>query len=584
VGRRPLHEVLIGAVSMKARPWARWWALGGGLLLLALGWCLFHRESLEEGTPSTTLPAQPPATRPARPGPNPVAAFALDRGEAQFQTLLVPDGSVGAIANSVRVGLAQVSAEEAASYRAWLDSGAEGAGPSDPTELATVERWIPVPAQRRADGTVEVGPFQLPAAHRYDLLALGEDDLHVYAASFTCVTIPATVGPTLAAGLRIHQAPPTSGTAQVLLRRTTEQPDAAMWQAVMGHEAPALLAAFGDEPLALSAATQTLAPLPPGTLEVQLLMAGIEAERHTVVLKPGVVTEVRFDPVAQAVAHGVSVDLRLRFVVRDTGAPIRDLRVTRQGGGEDAQRVSDKSGYVSFRQLDRQQLQRFELRFPAPEDALPTWPEAMPLEVSLEPQDGAAPEGRLVERTIELTPLQWLRVRTGSIPNESARQVGNPYPIFVLQRQAEDGGWLDASSDYFLPVPEGLAVSIAAPGRFRVMAAVAPWTVHLSTTADALSPSQDGTYRVDLNPESGHSVDLVIQRDGIPLTSAPVLFQGPARGMPPRALTTDGRGRLRLDGVTRDDVVVEIPGSEEVRVDVRGTGGLVEFRAEEDAR
>ena len=426
-------------------------------------------------------------------------------------------------------------------------------------------------------GAVEVGPFRLPAAHRYDLLAQGDDDLRVYAASFTRATVPDTIAPALAAGLRIHHEPLASGRAQVLFRRIREQPDAAKWQALMAQQSPDLLAAFGDEAFTLTAPTQMLAPLPPEPIDVLLLINGIEAERQTVALRAGVVSDVRFDPVAQGVAQGVSVDLRLRFVVRVTGVPIEDLRVIRQGDQGEQLRVSDKAGNVSFPHVDRQQVQRFEVAFPASEDELPVWPESMPLEVSLEAEEGEPQDTPVVERTVELIPLEWLLLRTGSAPNQSARQVGNPYPIFVLQRQQDDEVWLDASSDHFTPIPEGLAVSISAPGRYRVMAALSPWSVHLSTAADTRNSAPDGKYRIDLNPESGHSVELVVQRDGLPLASAPVLFQGPARGLPPRTLTTDAQGRLRLEGVTRDEVVLEVPGSEEVRVDVRGPVGVADI-------
>lgn len=559
------------------RSWVRWWAMGGAALLLALGWWIGHRASVEGAAPAAVPRSAQPIASATPALSEHVAALGLDHSEALFHTLLLPDGVIGAIHGSVRVGLAQVSSEDAASYRAWLDGGAEGAGPADPNELATVEQWIAVPANRRADGRVEVGPFNLPAAHRYDLLAQAEDDLHVYAASFTRATIPASIGPRLAAGLRIHHSEASPGRAQLVLRRSTELPDAETWQAVMQQLAPDVLAAFGDEPLTLGAAEQTLAPLPPSPIEVLLLIDGIEAERRTVALQAGVISDLRFDPVAQGVAQAVSVNLQLRFVVRDTGAPIADIRVTHNGEQGEQQRVSDQAGGVHFVKLDRQRPQTFTLRFPVDENALPTWPEEMPLEVSLEARDGESADQPVVERRIELSPLHWLLVRTGTIPKESKRQVGNPYPIFLLQRQADDGIWRDASSDHFLPIPEGLAVSVAARDRYRVIAAVSPWTVHLSTAADTRNAAQDGKYRVDLTPEPGHSVDLVFQRDGVPLASTPVQFQGPARGLPPRTLTTDGRGRLRLDDVTRDEVVVEIPGSDEVRVDVRGTVAVLDL-------
>jgi hypothetical protein len=563
------------------RSWVRWWAMGGGAVLLALGWWMWHRASVEGAAPAL-VPRSAQSIASPTPAPSEqVAALGLDHGEALFQTLLLPDGGIGAIQGSVRVGIAKVSSEDAASYREWLDSGAEGAGPADPSELATVEQWIAVPAHRRPDGTVEVGPFNLPAAHRYDLLAQAEDDLHVYAASFTRASMPASIGPRLAAGLRIHHSVPNSGRAQLVLRRSAELPNAETWQAVMQQLAPDVLAAFGDEPLTLGATVQSLAPLPPSPIEVLLLIDGIEAGRRTVALQAGVISDLRFDPVAQGVAQAVSVNLQLRFVVRDTGVAIADIRVTHHGDQGEQQRVSDQTGGVHFSNLDRQRPHNFTLRFPVDENELPTWPEEMPLEVSLEARSDESTDQPVVERRIDLSPLHWLLVRTGTLPKESRRQVGNPYPIFLLQRQAADGTWQDTASDHFMPVSEGLAVSCAERGRYRVMGAVSPWTVHLSTTADTRIAAQDHKYRVDLTPQLGHSVDLVLQRDGVPLASTPVQFQGPARGLPPRTLTTDSRGRLRLDDVTREEVVVEIPGSDEIRVDVSGTVAAVDLAGNE---
>ena len=80
-----------------------------------------------------------------------------------FRIRLLPDSGVSAQPSSVRIGLASVSPDDEAAYRAWLRSGREGAGPRAFTDLATVVRWINAPANLQPDGSVQVGPLPLPA-------------------------------------------------------------------------------------------------------------------------------------------------------------------------------------------------------------------------------------------------------------------------------------------------------------------------------------------------------------------------------------------------------------------------------------
>ena len=118
------------------------------------------------------------------------AAFRTASHEAHASTLafgtrLLPDGDISASPGTVRVGLAYVSPDEAAAYRAWLRGGGEGAGPRDLESLASVTRWLNLPATLNAQGVVVVTPTRLPAADRYVLQARAGDGLRFYEASFT---------------------------------------------------------------------------------------------------------------------------------------------------------------------------------------------------------------------------------------------------------------------------------------------------------------------------------------------------------------------------------------------------------------
>lgn len=145
------------------------WALPSAAVLALVGWWLATSSD------SALEPANAPAPNVAAVERIPSKSDTSREDSAQtvpFQTILLPDKIIAAMPNTVRVGLAYVAPEDA---QAFEDSrNAEGAGPETLAELASVTRWISVPAQKRADGTIQVGPTKLPRADRYDLQARGE--------------------------------------------------------------------------------------------------------------------------------------------------------------------------------------------------------------------------------------------------------------------------------------------------------------------------------------------------------------------------------------------------------------------------
>lgn len=551
------------------------WVMAVTLVLFGAWWLLYERD--------TSAASVLPLDRPAMLAPEPsgasasAATVATDAAIVAFTTELLPDRQIGALANSVRIGIAKVAPEDASAWQAWVDGGREGAGPASLAELATVERWVDAPAQRRADGTVVVGPLDLPRADRYELQARGESALHFYVASFSADAIPATIAPTVAAGLRIRREPAADSDVSVLLRRSGETADNAVWQDLLAREAPQLLAAFNDAAIAVEP-VQVLAPLAPGALDVILLVDGIEAERRPATLVAGALTDVAFDPLAQQVARALSVELRLSFVVQGNGQPIEGLTVTWIADRGDQQRLTDSRGMVAFKGVDRQRNPRFNLEFPADDARLPAWPETKAIEVSLADEPVATDGTRVLRRTIELRPLQWLVVRT-STPIPGERRRGNPYPIFVLQQERE-GGWQDASADRFIPIAEGLAASIAEPGRYRLVALQSPWTLLYSSPADARKAALDGQFRVDLRSDTGRAVELTVMQGGVALARAPLALRGPVRGLPATTLETDANGRVRLKDVTVPTLRLEVPGFAVVDVDVRSASAIVELQPE----
>lgn len=553
------------------------WAALGLAFAVGLGSAIWLRppspvspEAGDERSAPATASTPAPAAQP----------LAAETDEFRFETLLLPHDGSPADAASVRIGVGRVPAEEARAHGAWVESGAQGAGPAAFEELARIDAWLTPPTRRRDNSVVVVGPLALPKnSDRFDLQARGESPLVHYAASFTPQKFPAAIRPTLAAGLRVLRPGAAAGEATLLLRRVEDSPQSPTWQPILQREAPQLLAAFDDEALPLDTATR-FAPLPPGPIDLVLQVAGVEAERRRVELVAGAWTDVQFDALPQEVARAVSVDLHLELVDAGTRQPVSAVDVTWFADHGDQLRRSDSLGRVEFTGVDVQRRQRFNLA-PAPgAGELPQWPANVPLELDLDSTASSGEEPQEIHRTIELEPLRWLIVRLGDFPIPFHRQGGDPYPIFVLQRQ-EDAPWRDTAAEHFIRVAEGMAVSIGGAGTYRVMALRAPWSVRYSQSVDAGQPGSPPRMAVDLLAGPGRRVEVTVLRDGAPLRNLPVALRGPARGLPEATSMTDAAGTLLLEGVTVDTMQLEVPGFDALEVDLRSQRTTVELVAEE---
>lgn len=563
--------------------------MAGALALAIVVWWFWSQD---QGVAISDQPPPSPRVSVASDGPpapsEEAPATAPDSGEfLTFQTVLLPHNGKGADPGSVRIGIGRVSADQASAHTRWVLSDQSGAGPAQYSDLAEIEQWIQAPARRLDDGRVEVGPVQLPAsADRFDLKSGSENPLAFYLGSFTPKTLPDEITPSLASGLRARRSEVDESLEaagiRLLLRRVEGAADEARWRPLIAERAPELLDAYDDAgiPMALYAG---LSPLPPGAVDVVLDVGGVEAERHRITLAPGEWSDVQFSDDAIEAAAAMSVTVELAFVIKNSTDPIEGIEATWYSSRGDLVRRSGQDGVATFRGVDRLQAHRFSLRMPGTEGGLPRWPESEPLELSF---DEPATEGttpNVVRRIIELQPLLWLTLDTGPLPVTTFRQRGNPYPIFALEREV-DGLWQDAASDYFLPVPEGLAVSIKEEGRYRVMALASPWTVHWSSSAQ-IAVDDESIPHVSLMTLPGHSTRALVSVEGQPVRSMPVTILGPARGLPPLSVTTDGNGYLELHHVTVDSVRVEVPGYLQTMLDVRSaTTGADLVQDEEDAQ
>ncbi len=494
---------------------------------------------------------------------------------------LLPEGGVSASPESVRIGLAYISPDELAAYQAWLRGGGEGAGPRDFEDLATVKRWLNVPATLNAEGVVVATPVQLPAADRYVLQARANDGLRFYEASFTRDDVPAEIAPRVAAGLRLR-APANTNGARLLFRRVEGSPDA-VWQSLMRREASAVLDAYDERPLPV-VADAVVAPLPPGELDVIAVIDGVETERRRVTLSAGRIATFDLDAEASELAAALSTTVALRLVEKGSGTPVKDATVVWSSPRGERSLSTDSSGSVRIEDIDPLLPLPIDIRIAPPKtpsflvDALPSWPERLPMTLDL--VDDPVNAG-VIARTVELEPLRWLIVETPGIDIPRRPRVGDPFPVFVLQRR-EGAVWRDSSADYFRPVADGLAVSLDRPGTVRIAAVLAPWTLRFSDAVEIGDASAETRYRTRIAATGVRRVRLrITSDDNRPLASAPVHLLPPLRGVPPKTLTTDRTGQLVLDNVTEPLVLVDVPGFEQVRVRLDAAVVTVTLRRED---
>lgn len=544
--------------------------------LAAIFWFFARRDVPTDAPPPPTVASVGQATVATGEPATPVA-----ESNQMFQTVLLPHAGRSARPDAVRIGVGRVSADDAEAHARWINSDRSGTGAADVSELASIDTWLTPPGTPQSDGSLRVGPIALPAdADRFDLQARGEDPLTYYLASFKPHQPPAQIPPTLAAGLKIVRPVSTTTDVRVALRRVTTPDNAAQWQSLMAEQAPELLTAY-DDPGITAPPRASWSPLPPGPVDVLLIANGVEAERQTVDLIAGRWTDVHFDEVAFEAAKAASATVILHLVTEGTGEPIEGVEITWYAERGDVVAQTDLRGEAVFPGVDRLRPHRFSLVFPTSEEGLPIWPESRPLELWFDEDIDLDDPRPTLRRTLEVKPLHWLLVKTGSMAVPMFRQGGNPYPIFVLQQQIE-GEWVDVAADYFRPVSPGLAVSIQNEGDFRVMALASPWTVFWSQPA-RIDQQTQGTSTVALALHAGHSVDLVVTHNGEPMAHAPIAIRGPARGLPEITLATDAAGNLRLDNVTVPQVQIEAAGFGTTAVATDAANAQAELEVDEEA-
>ncbi|HEX2571601.1 MAG TPA: hypothetical protein VH877_18720, partial [Polyangia bacterium] len=489
-----------------------------GASLLALVWLLWQAMSPRvpalgpeamKGAAGATGEAVPPGQlqgeAPRGPGALPSQGDGDGRAGLWLEArLLVP----GPLTQGVQlrgkglVGPAFVSADDRRQWEEALAERAPGAGPARLEELANVREWLPAPVTvgDAGAGAVRLGPVAVPAAPRYRLLAWMEDGTF-YWGDFFPAHVPerelldaGALAATRPTGVRlrlVHARSELEPYAARLDRVVTEagaERASSLWP-VIEHLAPEVARALRGEaevPLAVEGETRLAPLLPDRALRVRVTSAVAGAgEPVEIALVEGEVrvAEIDLARVFPGSDKGL-VELHGRLRLGDTGRPppeatLRWERGTgKEGAGDGGSQPVGRDGSFVVAGVPAWRPSHFVVMLPPPRRGRPLTPPQA--EFDFVPSEGQGPGTRgRAEVTWRIPVYRWLVVRLDAAARfriESPARA--PYPQFLLERQDASGAWRARATDHFLSEAGGMAVSIAEPGRYRVIAAASPYLLY----------------------------------------------------------------------------------------------------------
>jgi hypothetical protein len=465
-----------------------------------------------------------------------------------------------------RVGAAFVSEDDRLAWEAARREGGGGTGPSRLEDLANVAEWRPVTVTPSASGGT-LGPEPVPAAPRYRLLAW-EPDGTFWWGDVVPEDVPASG--LLEAGVlrarrptgvrvRLSGARPEHGPFSVRLERVVDAEARLAERAsdllpVTRHVAPEVAAALREgSPLPLPPGQDTpLLPLPPDPA-VRLWLrsaSGREGGPVEVPLREGRVESVVLDVDALFPGGvGGTVTLRGRLLLEGTTTPPPGARLL----GPDGQALAlSPEGRFTAPGLPSWRPSRFTLQVEPPASGRPVAP--TPRQFEFSPPHGAAD----AEVTWRVPVYRWLVLRLdGFTRGQLEARSRRPYPVFLLQRRDGEGRWLTQASDAFVEEEGGVAVSLLAPGTYRVLAAASPYEVYASAPAElrADDAERSVTPRVD---EGATPCEVRVTSAGAPVYGALVTTASALGSLPPVRGRTDAEGRWRLGRVRAESLHLEV--------------------------
>ncbi|MCP3099752.1 carboxypeptidase regulatory-like domain-containing protein [Myxococcus sp. K15C18031901] len=535
------------------------WALAAGLLGLV---CVWWRETAAP----VVGPVRPVSTsRPAMPEVAPLPASEATVAPRGLWLRAVLEGA-HPFQGEARIGAATIASEDARRWEAARREGSGGAGPARREDLANVASWERATVAPSAVGGV-LGPEPVAPAVRYQVMAW-EPDGTFWWESLEPGEVPASgvldLGVLRArrptgVRVRLKGARPAQGVFSLRLARGVGE-DARdveraseLWPLVR-HAAPRVAAALG-EGTALSFEAEgevALVPLLPDAAVRLWLRAesGQESGPVEVALREGWVETVVLD--VDALFPGglaKTVALRGRVLLEGTSAAPPGARLMGPEG-----RAVDMAGDGRFvvEGLPSWRPSHFTVTMPPASGGRPIAPASRLFSFTPSPRDTEA------EVTWRVPAYRWLVLRMDPFARSQLEaRARRPYPVFLLERRAEDGRWLTESAEHFLPDAQGLAVSVERVGTYRVQVAASP--VDVQPTAPVVFDGEIRERQVaPSSREDGATCVVRVMSGGAPVSGAGVTLSGARGSLPPLRLLTDVEGLARLGGVGEGPVQVEV--------------------------
>ncbi|MCE9670881.1 carboxypeptidase regulatory-like domain-containing protein [Myxococcus stipitatus] len=465
-----------------------------------------------------------------------------------------------------RLGAAFISPEDERQWEAARREGWRGAGPERREDLANVASWERAPVVASASGGV-LGPQPVPRAERYQVMAW-EPDGTFWWESWTPDAVPESgildMGVLRArrptgVRVRLEGVRPEHGAFSLRVARVVaEDPRdveraSELWPLVR-HAAPRVAAALeAGTALPLEAErASVLLPLPPDPAVRLWLRAGSgqEAGPVEVPLREGRVEDVVLD-VATLFPRGLASTLVLRGRVSWEGAstPPPGARLLDPEGREVG--LSVDGGFV-VEGVPSWRPSRFTVETSASGEGRPRAPAQWAFLFT------PPSEATEVEVTWRVPAYRWLVLDLDPFARSQLEtRARRPYPVFLLERQGEDGTWLTESTEHFLPEAGGLAVSVARTGTYRVQVAASP--VDVQATAPVSFGVEDRERHLSSTwLTEGVACAVRVLEGDRPVPGASITLVGARGSLPPLRVLTDVEGLARLGFVREGPVQVEV--------------------------
>ncbi|NVJ13460.1 carboxypeptidase-like regulatory domain-containing protein [Myxococcus sp. AM010] len=532
----------------------RAWGVGGAALVLAAlaMWWLWPADVAAPGAPPRAPAARmeaatpvkpPPPVAPEPPRPEGLRLRVVLRGDVPFQ-------------GEARVGVASITDADRHLWEVSKREGREGAGPERLEDLANVSEWRPVEVTPSLAGGV-LGPVLVPVAPLYRVVAwaadgtfwLGDVVPEEGAATGVVEAVLSARAPTgvrvRLAGVRPEHGPFSLRVVRGVSRDARDAERASELLPVIRQVAPDLASALADGvalPLPVGNPLELL-PLPtdPSVGLVLRSAAGRESGWVEVPLREGRLESVVLD-VDSLFPEGLgeAVTLRGKLELEGTFRPPEGARLL---GPEDVEVPLAPDGRFVVSGLPSWAPSRFRVEVASPVSGRPVAATEQAFDFSPEP--GV----RDAEVTWRVKPYRWLVLRMdGAMRAQLEARTQKPYPVFILQRWRDGTRWELASAGAFIQEEDGMAVSILAPGRYRVLVSFSVHEVYSSTAADMGEDRVDGavTFQVDVE---GRDCEVLVTAGRKPVFGARVTASSDVGSLPPAWGLTDARGRWRLGRV-----------------------------------